>query len=131
VAGRGHGEAVLDELTSVLQRFVIFAQPYAPATIALWIAHTHVLDAADHSPILAIVSPDKRCGKTTLLDLITDLAYKAAPIVHITPANLFRSIDDGYRTLVLDEADTYEIGRQLVACLSSSLGHRTKGLTRR
>ena len=100
------GEALLDQIAHELSRFVVFS-PVANVAVTLWIVHTHVLDAAEHSPILGVVSPEKRCGKTTLLTLIEQLAYKAAPITHLTTANLFRTIGDGYVTLILDEADTY------------------------
>jgi hypothetical protein len=120
------GSQLLDEISHDLRRFIVFAQPLAAETVALWIAHTHVLDAADHSPLLGIVSPEKRCGKTTLLDLIAELSYKAAPITHVTTANLFRSIADGYRTLILDEADAYlDTNLELIALLNR--GHTKAG----
>jgi hypothetical protein len=34
--------------------------------VALWIAHTHAVDAAD-ATLFTITSPEKRCGKSLLL----------------------------------------------------------------
>ena len=36
---------------------------------ALWVMHTYLLDAFHISPRLAIASPEKQCGKTTLIDV--------------------------------------------------------------
>jgi hypothetical protein len=33
---------------------------------ALWLIHTHAIEAADFTPYMAISSPTKGCGKTTL-----------------------------------------------------------------
>lgn len=117
--------ALLDEIAHELNRFVIVS-PVSNVAVTLWIVHTHVLDAAEHSPILGVISPEKRCGKTTLLTLIEQLAYKAAPITHLTSANLFRTIGDGYVTLILDEADTYLASNpELVGMLNR--GHMKAG----
>jgi putative DNA primase/helicase len=100
------GVALLNEIRAIVHQFVVLP-PAAGIAIALWIVHTYVLGAAEHSPILMVVSPEKRCGKTTLLAIIESLTYKVAPITNLTTANFYRSIDDGYVTLSLDEADTY------------------------
>jgi putative DNA primase/helicase len=68
-------------------------------------AHAH--DAADHSPILAPQSPVKRCGKTTLLALVSELVPKPLPAANITSAGVFRAIDQLGPTLLLDEVETF------------------------
>src|SRR5664279_5421175 len=75
--------------------------------IALWIVFTYCIDGAQTSPILAITSPEKRCGKTTLLDLLMQLVRWALSSSNITTAALFRSIDKWQPTLIIDEADTF------------------------
>jgi hypothetical protein len=40
----------------------------AAVAVPLWVLHTYCLDATFISPRLAITSPVKRCGKSTLID---------------------------------------------------------------
>ena len=60
---------LLDALAKAVRRHVVMADEAADA-IALWIAHTYAYDRFDHTPRLAITSPTKRCGKSTLLDVL-------------------------------------------------------------
>src|SRR5271169_6937669 len=69
--------------------------------------HTHAIDAADVSPRLAITSPEKRCGKTTLLHLLRALVARPLPTANMTTATLFRAIQAAQPTLLIDEADTF------------------------
>ena len=63
------GDALLSALRDKLEEFMVLPK-YAAETIALWVLFAHAHDAAEHSPFLAIESPEKRCGKTTLLDIV-------------------------------------------------------------
>jgi hypothetical protein len=48
--------SLADALTAVetfVRRFVVFGRPEAIVPVALWIAHTYALDAADATPYLA------------------------------------------------------------------------------
>ena len=66
------GGALLLELVKAIRAHVVMEENAAIA-VALWILHAHAHDAAAISPILAIISPQKRCGKTTLLSLLQEL----------------------------------------------------------
>jgi hypothetical protein len=78
----------------------------ATLTVALWIMFTWAhAEAAIHSPILMVTSPEAACGKTTLLGLIGFLARRALSSVGISPAALYRSIEKWNPTLITDEAD--------------------------
>ena len=103
---RVDGGQLLDELTYTLARFVS-ARSGLLETVALWILYSYVFDAFDLSPILAITSPEKRCGKSTLLMLLEALVSKPLAVSHITPAALFRTIEKYSPTLLIDEADTF------------------------
>jgi hypothetical protein len=52
--------------------------PLAEVAAALWTVHSHALEAAAASPLLALTSPEKRCGKTTLW-LLARLVPRACP----------------------------------------------------
>jgi Bifunctional DNA primase/polymerase, N-terminal len=64
-----NGAVLLDDFAKAIGHFVSVAAGFLKG-IALWILYSHVFDAYDISPLLAITSPEKRCGKTTLLTLL-------------------------------------------------------------
>jgi hypothetical protein len=64
------GGDLLNDLHAALTKYVILPTPEAADAVTLWIAATHTLPAFQHAPRLAIKSPEKRCGKSRLLDVI-------------------------------------------------------------
>jgi putative DNA primase/helicase len=52
---------------------------------------THTIDAAFISPRLAITSPERRCGKTTLLDLLGTLVARPLSTMSIKAAGVLRT----------------------------------------
>jgi putative DNA primase/helicase len=75
--------------------------------ISLWIVHAHAFESFDITPRLNLSSPDKGCGKTTLLDVLATLLPRALRTENCTSAVLFRCVDKYCPTLLLDEVDTY------------------------
>lgn len=103
---RNDGPALLDEVRDALNKFVVLPTKNAEVAVTLWIAATHAAPALYHFPRLAIRSPEKRCGKTRLLDIIHALCHRAIPTANISPAALYRIMGgDDPRTLLVDEAD--------------------------
>lgn len=100
------GVAVLDAVRVLIIKYVVLTNHQATAC-ALWLAHAFTLDAFDHSPILAVLSPVKRCGKSTLLSVLAALADRALHAANASTAVLFRLIESRKPTLLLDEADTW------------------------
>ncbi|MCX5342665.1 DUF3631 domain-containing protein [Streptomyces atratus] len=101
------GSKLLDELRAQIAQFVIPPSPQALDAITLWVAATHLQPAWQHAPRLAVVGPAKRCGKSRLLDVLTETVHEPMLTVNTTPAAIFRSIDgDEPPTLLVDEADT-------------------------
>lgn len=100
------GSVLLDELTKTLAQFAILPDG-AGVAIALWVLFAHTHDAAEHSPILAFESPEKRCGKTTTLSVVADLVPRALPAANISRAALFRTVEKYGPTLLIDEGDTF------------------------
>lgn len=115
------GLALLDDVAETVRRFVALRESEASA-VALWVVFSHVHDEFRTSPILAVVSPEKRCGKSTLLSVLSQLVPRPLPTSNVTPAVVFRAINANHPTLLLDEMDTYLEGRgELVGILNS--GH--------
>jgi hypothetical protein len=100
------GPSLMDELVETVRRFVVLPDG-GDTLIALWTVHTHAHAASRVSPILAICSPEKRCGKTTTLTLVMALVNRALPASNITSAALFRAVEKFQPTLLIDEADTF------------------------
>jgi hypothetical protein len=79
----------------------------ASATIALWCLASYSINSFRIYPKLFITSPEKRCGKSTVLDLIEAFSYKPLIVSNMTPATIYRVIDQEQPTLIIDEADTF------------------------
>jgi len=86
------GDQLLQELEKVFGQFLKLPAGAAEA-MALWVVHTYALEAANISPILCLTSPEKRCGKTSALDLLHNLVSKPLSAANVTPAALFRSVE--------------------------------------
>jgi hypothetical protein len=100
------GEVLLNDLQEAIQKYVSMQTGCAEAS-ALWILYTHAFEAMTIAPRLAILSPEKQCGKTTLLSVIGCLVPKPLHAANITAAAVFRTIEHIQPTLLIDEADTF------------------------
>jgi putative DNA primase/helicase len=100
------GERLLDELTRTLTRFVVLPG-CAAETLALWLLHTYACHLRDVTTYIGIESGAHRCGKTTLLTALSDLANRAVVASNVSPPALFRVIEELQPTLLIDEADTF------------------------
>lgn len=98
---------LLDVLLETLMRYVIFPSPAFAHAVTLWIAATHAQGAWQHATRLIVKSPEKRCGKSRLLDLIEATCHKPLVTVNASVAAIYRSIDPADPpTLIFDEADS-------------------------
>jgi putative DNA primase/helicase len=100
------GVAVLDRFARQLKQHVVMPE-HGVTAVALWCMFAHAHDTATHSPILAIQSPAPRCGKTTVMRVLSVMVPGALSAANIRPAAIFRTIDAYKPTLLLDEADTF------------------------
>jgi hypothetical protein len=96
--------AVLQAVDAFVQRFVVVTADQA-VTVALWIAHTHVIGAFDCTPYLQVTSATKRAGKTRLLEVIEPLVARPWLTQRVSAAALVRKVDAVHPTLLLDESD--------------------------
>src|SRR4051812_49184632 len=101
-----NGNALLNELKEVIQRYVVLPK-WGAETVALWAVHTHAFHLRDVSTYLGIESPEKRCGKTTLLTVLSELCNRAIVATNISSPAFFRVIEETRPTLLIDEADTF------------------------
>ena len=104
------GHRLLAELVSIIRRFVVLPK-HSAVTAALWILHSHALNAARCTPILTAQSPVRRCGKTQLQSVLHGLVPRGLMTSNITGPSLFHSIEHYRPTLIVDEFDTFFEGR--------------------
>jgi len=100
---------LLAEIEAVIKRHVILPE-HAAAALAVWVLHTYTFELRDTVAYVAIESPEKRCGKTTLLSVLAAMANKPLIASNVTVAALFRAIDTCRPSLFIDEADTFLAG---------------------
>lgn len=98
---------LLNDIAGAMVRHMILP-PGAAVTLSLWCAHTWVYERFEHTPRLAIRSPTKRCGKSTLLEVIEALAHRPMQSGSISASGAFRIVEAlAPLTLLLDETDTF------------------------
>jgi putative DNA primase/helicase len=97
---------LLQELPHTFKRFAILPE-HADTVLSLWVIFTWLIDHVGASPILAISSPEKRCGKTTVISILGNLVCKPILASNISAAALFRTIELWKPTIIIDEADTF------------------------
>lgn len=100
------GAALLDEFAAVVRRYLV-VPVVAHYVMALWILHTYLLDACEHTPRLAFESPQKRCGKSRALGILKAGVCRPLLTANVTAPALFRTIEAYRPTLLIDEADTF------------------------
>lgn len=117
-----NGMALLDELARAVSRFLSASEDIFK-TVALWVVYAYAYDLFDVSPLLAVLSPEKRCGKTTLLILLNALVPRPLAIANITASALFRTVEKYRPTLLIDEADSFLTDNEELRGILNS-GHR-------
>src|SRR5579862_2038930 len=119
------GAELLYALEAVLRRYVSMPEG-GYELIALWVMFTWVIDASDIAPRLFLTSPVKRCGKTTVLDILTAVVRRPEPNVNVTAAALYTAIHHDHCALLLDEADQWATKRgPIMAVLNSGYSRAT------
>lgn len=99
-------EQLLNDIASTIRRFIVCTQEVAN-TVALWAAMTWFMDVIHVAPLALITAPEKRCGKTQLLTILSYLCARAVAVSSISPAALYRTIEAWNPALMIDEADAF------------------------
>jgi hypothetical protein len=120
---RTKGEELLDELEEVMKRFVVLPK-FAAEALALFVVHTYAYELREISTYVGVESPEKRCGKTTLLGLLSKLVCRPVVAANISPPAFFQVIEEMKPTLLVDEADTFLQGNDELRGILNA-GYRT------
>ncbi len=107
---RVDGAQLLDDLSAALGAYVAM-ESHQRVGCPLWTVFAHAHDLRDVAPILVVVSPKRRCGKTRLLETIARTAPRPLMLGGgVTAAALARTIEESRPTLLIDEFDALASG---------------------
>lgn len=97
---------VLQSVRNWLERFVCVSDDADLDVLTLWAAHTWVAFETYTTPRLILDSTMPGSGKTTVLDHFSRLCYSPVQMASVSsPALLARLLNEGPRTLLIDEVD--------------------------
>ena len=119
------GADLLDTMAEAIGRHVVMPE-HSRDVAALWAVHTYLLDALHIRPRLGIRSPEKRCGKTTLLDVLEKLTWRPLLNGNMTLSTVFRVVEAYRPCLLVDEADSFLPGNDELRGVINS-GYRRGG----
>jgi hypothetical protein len=105
-----NGSEVLDCVHRYIDRFVAFPSEEALVAVTLWAAHTHFVSAGalTTTPRLILDSPEKGCGKSRLLEILSLLCDDPIFLSSTTSPAMFRyltKVAPRTVTFLLDETD--------------------------
>jgi len=104
--GKAVADPVLDDVRAWLERFVTVVEDTDLDLLTLWAAHTHLVMETHTTPRLILDSPVPGSGKTTVLEHLERLCHHPIQMAALSsPALLTRMLDNGMRTILIDEAD--------------------------
>jgi hypothetical protein len=104
--------------------------PAGLVTAVLWVFMSYFIEVITTNPFLGVTSPEKRCGKTTMLEILYQLTRRPIHAANVSSAVVYRTIDKYCPTFLLDELDTFLHRKdELVGILNA--GHRKGVVTLR
>lgn len=98
--------ALLSELSEAFRRYAVLPK-HADVALALWCVFTWFCEASHIAPLLVIRSPEKGCGKSTVMNILARLVHRALILSGLSAAVLFRVADRSKPTWLIDEGDTF------------------------
>jgi putative DNA primase/helicase len=123
-------EQLLTRIVGRIRSHVVMTDD-AARVAALWIVMTWVHEqAAIHSPILLVTSPEPNSGKSTLLGVLSFLVRRSLTSVGITAAPLYRAIEKWQPTIIVDEGDTAFVDNEDLRAAVNSGWTRGQGVIR-
>ena len=117
---------VIEDLVTVFEQ-TVSTDDERRLVLAIWTACTWFPEEFDFFPRLYIASAVRGSGKTTCLEVLNKVSYLPISASSTTEAAIFRILDKGFRTLLLDEVDNMNLDQKggLVAILNT--GHQRDG----
>lgn len=117
---------VIEDLVTVFEQ-TVSTDDRRRLVLATWTVCTWFPEEFDFFPRLYIASAVRGSGKSTCLEVVNKVSYLPISASSATEASIFRILDKGFRTLLLDEVDNMNLDQRggLVAILNT--GHQRDG----
>jgi len=96
---------LLEQTTELFDRYIVLPGDEERIALALFVAHSYAIDGAHATPYMLVVSPEKRSGKSRLLQVLELAVAKPWGVIGASEAAMFRKIGKDRPTLLLDEID--------------------------
>lgn len=119
------GAELANTITMVIRRFVVLDN-HSLVAVVLWVFWSYAFNLWGVAPFLALISPEKRCGKTSLLIILSKLLDRVLLSSNISAAAIFRVIEAVQPTLLIDEMDSFTEGDEALRGILNS-GHTKAG----
>ena len=120
-----NGDELASTILNLLNKHCVLSKGNAEA-ITLWVLSTYTINSFRIFPKLLITSPDKRCGKSTTMEVISGLSNRSLFTSNVSSASLFRCIELWQPTLLIDEGDTFLKDNEELRGIINS-GHKRRG----
>lgn len=120
-----HLATLLTATAVFLRRYIVLTPEQVDAAV-LWVAHTHVYELFQNSPLLLINAPERECGKSLVQEVLARLSQRSMQTANVTLPVVFRTIEAWAPTVYFDEIDTFfGINSELPGVLNK--GHHRDG----
>lgn len=97
----------LTDTEELLRKVIVLKHDAHYWALTLWIAFCYSIQEFDFAPRLCFWSPEKRCGKSLALEVVSHLLPNPLMTSSISSPALFRILDkDKTRVILIDESDT-------------------------
>lgn len=100
-----NGGQLLDDVERYVRNYCVLPNEESYVAVTLWIAHTYAFRCWDTTPRLAILSAEMGSGKTRVLEVLNQLCFDSALLTNTTISYVFRRLESGQPTLLVDETD--------------------------
>ena len=120
------GGQLIRELADYFARHAKFEHEELPTVLALWVVAGYAHMAFPIFPYLSVTSAQRGCGKSRVLELLAEVAFRAKPIIiNPTPAVLFRSLHDSAQVMLVDEFEdaTDDAKKAMITVLNSGFSN--------
>jgi len=118
------GAKLVRNIERIFTKYAVLPGEGIPLVLASWALSTWMMRAFDTHPLLAITSPTKQCGKSRVLELLALVSRRPITSANMSPAVLYRIIEESSPTLLIDEAQALQTrddrSAALVEILSAS-----------
>ena len=120
-----------NKMAILIKRYCVVTDEEADAAV-LWIISSYLINGFNIFPKLSLISPQKRCGKSTLMEVISAMSRDGLFTSNVSAASIYRITEQYELTLFLDEADTFlkNGNPELVGLINSSHNKNSANILR-